>query len=68
MPDKAGIWTVQTCPIVKWSGIWMVVWKPNKKCLFYGKNVRFLNGMTNHVTRLFENQTEKVSEKSNVQY
>ena len=36
IPDKSGIQMVQTCPVVKWSGFQMVVWKPDKKCLFYG--------------------------------
>ena len=34
IPDKSGIWMVQVCPVVEWSGFWMVVWKPGKSACF----------------------------------
>ena len=40
---------VQTCPVVKW-------WSENRT-----KNVKFANGLPNHVYQLFKNLTKKVS-------
>ena len=34
--DKSGIQMVQMCQVVVLSRFGMVVWKPDKKCLFYG--------------------------------
>ena len=47
--DKSGIQMVQICLVVKWSGLRMVVWKPDKNVCFMFKNVRFSNGPPNHV-------------------
>ena len=58
--DKSGILMVQTNPVVKWSGFWMVVWKLDKKCLFYGLNVWSLNGLPNQVIRPFDKRTKSV--------
>ena len=44
---------VDLCPVVKWSSIWMVVWKPDWKSLFMVKNVQFSNGPPSHVILSF---------------
>ena len=48
---------IDLCLIVKWSGIWMVVWKPDWKSLFLVQNVQYLNGRPGHMTLPFEYQT-----------
>ena len=58
IPDKSDIQMVQMCPVVKLSGFWMVAWKPDKKCLFYGQNAWFSNGLPYHAMRPFENWTK----------
>ena len=52
-------------PVAKWFGFWMVVWKPDKKCLFYGIHIQCSNSLPNHMTKPFENQ-KKVSKKLKV--
>ena len=37
IPDKSGIQMVDLCPVVKWSGIGTVVWKPDWKKPLYGQ-------------------------------
>ena len=59
IPHKSGIQMFQTWPVAEWSGLWMMVWKPDKS-LFSGLNVRYLNGPPNHVIRPFENRTKSV--------
>ena len=56
---------VQTCPVVKWSGLMdeqnkMVVLKLYDKCLFYDHKCSFLNGLPNHMIRPFKNWTKIV--------
>ena len=55
---------VDLCPMVKWSGIQMVAWKPDWKTLFMVQNVRYLNGLPSHVTLPFEYQTPTLSDNS----
>ena len=43
IPDKYGIWILLTCPVVKWSGFPMVVWKTDKKLCFLVYNVWYSN-------------------------
>ena len=45
---------VDLCPVVKWSSIWMVVWKRDWKSLLMVQNVRYLNCPPSHVTVPFE--------------
>ena len=49
---------VDLCPVVKWFGCKMVVWKPYWKSLFMAQNVRFSNVPPSHVSLLFEYRTE----------
>ena len=58
IPDKSGIQMVQTCLVVKWSGFWVLVWKPGKNVCFRVKNVWFLNNLPNHIVRPFETCTK----------
>ena len=51
---------VDLCPVVKWSGIPMVVWKPDWKRPVYGKNVRYSNGLPSHVTTIWILDTHTV--------
>ena len=48
---------VGLCLVVKWSGIQMVVSKPDWKNLIMVQNVRYLNGLPSHVTLPFEYRT-----------
>ena len=48
IPDSSGIQMVDLCLIVKWSGIQMVVWKPDWKSLFMVQNVQYSNDLPSH--------------------
>ena len=41
------------CPVVKWSGFWMGVWKPDWKSLFMVQSVWYWNGPPIHMTSTF---------------
>ena len=45
---------VDLCPVVKWSSIWLVVWKPDWKKPVY---VLYSNGQQSHMTLPFEYST-----------
>ena len=61
IPDQSSIQVVDSCLVVKWSSIWMVVWKPDWKSLFIVQNVWFSNGLPSHVTLPFEYRTPTLS-------
>ena len=61
MPDESGIWMIDLCPVVKWSGIQMVVWKLDWNSLLMVQNVGYSNGQPSHVTLPFENRTPIMS-------
>ena len=42
-----GIQMVDLCVVVKWSGIWMVVWKPDWKKPVYGPKCPVFKWFTN---------------------
>ena len=41
---------VDLCPVVKWAGILIVVWKLDRKSLFMVYIVQYSNGLPSHVT------------------
>ena len=56
---------VDLCPVVKWSGILMVGWKPDRKSLFMVQNVQYLNDPASHMTTIWILYTQ-YSDKSGI--
>ena len=52
---------VDLCPVFKWSGFQMVIWKPDWKSLFMVHNGGFLNGLPSHMILTFEYRTPILS-------
>ena len=51
---------VDLCPVVKWSSIWMVVWKLDWKSLIMVHNVQNYNGPPSHMTLPLKYRTPSV--------
>ena len=50
------IWLLDLCPVLKWSGIWMVVWKPDWKKYYLGSKSSGI-GMVCQVKQIYHLNT-----------
>ena len=66
MPDKSGIWMVQTYPVAKWSGFQMVVWELDQKCPFYCLKCFVFKWSAELCDQTLWKPVKKLSEKANV--